>query len=254
MKKQLLILAAVLTTMLAGISHGQMFAQMFGGSTWTPLTLGPVAWWKMDDNAANKVVLDSAGANTGVSAQNTSAVHTDGINGGALTFNGNSDFVTVTHSSSVDFTNSFSVSFWCCPATADQNGTIAGKWTTGASTNNSWVVTVGQDVANNKWGAGIQQSDGTIKTLTPATTFSATTWYHGVLVAGVTNFALFINGAAIGSEAYDGTINSTAINITLGKLRTVDSIYSFNGAIDDVLFFNRALTPAEITQIYNWRQ
>ena len=224
-------------------------------STWTPASLNPVAWWRMDDNAASTVVIDSAGTNTGTSAKNTSVMATNGVNGGALAFNGSSDFVVISNSPSINnITSAISVSCWADPQSSSQNAGIVAKWNSGGQIDNSWIISVGQDVANNKWGFSLQQSDNAIRSIGPATTFIATNWYHVVLVAGGTNLSAYVNGANIGNTAYDGTIKSTARNVTIGKLRTQDALYSFNGRVDDVLIFNRALTQAEITQLYNWRQ
>jgi hypothetical protein len=252
--RRALILAAVLSAGAAGAFDASPLLQFVTAQSFTPLTLGPVAWWRMDDNAASTVVIDSAGANTGTSARNTSTVTTNGINRGALAFNGSSDFVAITNSPSVDITSAISVSCWVYPQSSSQNSGIVGKWNSGSQTDNAWLIYVGQNVANNKWGFTLQQSDNAIKSIAPATTFSATNWYHVVLVAGGTNFSAYVNGSNIGNTAYDGTIKSTARNVTIGKLRTQDALYSFNGIIDDVLIFPRALTQSEITQLYNWRQ
>jgi hypothetical protein len=42
--------------------------------------------------------------------------------------------------------------------------------------------------------------------------------------------------------------------LSIGARSDSIAVTGHSGQIDDVLIFNRALTQAEITQLYNWRQ
>ena len=83
-----------------------------------------------------------------------------------------------------------------------------------------------------------------------ATTLQANTWYHvtGVYNAATSELHVYLNG-----QLDDGTLvgtvtaaqqNSSA-NVNIGR-RPTGSNFNFNGRIDDVRIYNRALTPAEI--------
>ena len=80
-----------------------------------------------------------------------------------------------------------------------------------------------------------------------ATTLQANTWYHvtGVYNAATSELHVYLNG-----QLDDGTLlgtvtatqqNSTA-NVNIGR-RPGSSSFNFNGRIDDVRIYNRALTP-----------
>ena len=72
---------------------------------------------------------------------------------------------------------------------------------------------------------------------------SPDTWYHTVCVSDGTNVVLYVNGELkdIGSQA----IQADSRHLWIGARN-----FDFNGAIDDVMVFDRALSPAEIEQLY----
>ena len=79
-------------------------------------------------------------------------------------------------------------------------------------------------------------------------TYAADTWYHLVISQGVTNTVAYINGVNKGNVTSINGGTSIAIN-TIGSYETGG--FPFNGFIDEVAFFNTALTDAEILSIYN---
>jgi hypothetical protein len=95
-------------------------------------------------------------------------------------------------------------------------------------------------------------------------TLQSGTWYHAVLTttgnAGAMN--AYLNGVAIG-QAPSGTNTPLTSNywIQLGSVASSSFIYNFKGEIDDVRFYNRAISGAEVAALYaaenapnNWRQ
>jgi hypothetical protein len=247
--RKAIILAACLAAGAAGAFDASPLLQFITAQSFTPLTLGPVAWWKMDDNADSKVVVDSAGGNTGTSVTNTSIMATAGINGGALAFNGSSDSVNV--------------------------GNVPGYFTTN-TTLAFWVYI--NNIGDNYWsfmdkfaGAGdnrqpaLQFQSGNLRfwyysggssyiTMTSGLGLTTNTWYH-VAVTTVANVpsnqvSIYVNGVSKLSEDKGAIPSSTSTILTLGGVRDG----RLNGLLDDVLVFPRALTQSEITQLYNWRQ
>jgi hypothetical protein len=103
-------------------------------------------------------------------------------------------------------------------------------------------------------GFGMEQ---VINMTTPAT-LSLNTWHHLVVVlaAGATyTGSLYIDGALAGSNAAM-TLHPTNLGATtnnfLGRSQFAVDPY-FNGQIDDVRIYRRALTPAEITTLFGLR-
>lgn len=81
-------------------------------------------------------------------------------------------------------------------------------------------------------------------------TYAADTWYHLVISQGVTNTVAYINGVNKGNVASINSGTSIAIT-TIASYEDGYSIYEFNGFIDEVAFFNTALTQDQVSSIYN---
>jgi hypothetical protein len=85
---------------------------------------------------------------------------------------------------------------------------------------------------------------------------TAGTAYHVAVSYDGANVAIYINGQSqsLGSEL--GPLSSGGAGIVrIGATsHSPAPLAWYTGAADDVLFFNRALTPTEILQLYQWRQ
>jgi hypothetical protein len=90
-----------------------------------------VLWYKMNDNAANTIVLDNQGFSNGTSIRNTSDMHVVGQGSGAFLFNGTSDYIDTNnvcpHFQNAIFRKDFSISFWLkSTATGVFSGVVIG--------------------------------------------------------------------------------------------------------------------------------
>ena len=91
---------------------------------------------------------------------------------------------------------------------------------------------------------------GSFDILTGASTLSTGTWYHVVAVArSATDRELYVNAASDGTATASRTILSP-IQFSLGSYGAAASD-TLNGELDEVGFWSRALTPTEITWLYN---
>ena len=82
---------------------------------------------------------------------------------------------------------------------------------------------------------------------TPST--SQNTWYHLVGTYDGTDAKLYINGEVKGTAIGSGNIRVSTTNVYIGQWG--DGTARFNGLIDEVRIYNRALTAAEISDLYN---
>ncbi|UKB79418.1 endo-beta-N-acetylglucosaminidase H [Chryseobacterium sp. MEBOG07] len=81
--------------------------------------------------------------------------------------------------------------------------------------------------------------------LASATALNANTWYHVAATYDGTNMKLYINGALDATKAQTGSVNSTgAFNV--GYLYNTSR--NFNGKVDEVRVWKRALSQTEISQ------
>jgi len=79
------------------------------------------------------------------------------------------------------------------------------------------------------------------------------TWYHFALVRNVDMFLFYINGSLVGVEEQHLRIPNPKAGLTIGDIQSEgyagDS--GFNGLLDEVTIYGRALSPTEVSSIYS---
>lgn len=203
-----------------------------------------VGLWRMNDNAVSKTVKDSSmEGNDGQAERNTEDLHATGKIDGALDFNGSSDFITVGYDPNLDFgTGDFSISLWF-------NSDVAGSGTgydiiDKRAANDGWAIAwLGQ--AGNATGKIWVKVLGTSTTC--ATAHPYQTWHHLVAVrsSGVTT--IYIGASADTNTLSQAGDVSNGSDVRMGKRLN----QYFNGRIDAVILFNRALSAEEIAYLWN---
>ncbi len=72
-------------------------------------------------------------------------------------------------------------------------------------------------------------------------------WYHLAVTRRSTEYVCFINGTAVSTNADRHTIPNLRAPLTIGA---AEGGNFFNGSIDEVRIYSRALAPAEIAAVY----
>ena len=216
---------------------------------------GLVGLWHMDDGTSPTA--DSSGnGNDGTLNGGVTWVGSDGGNwdskspvqqfstGDSLSFDGIDGYVDVGNSATLNPASKMSVEAWIYPERSlpsGYEGIVARYYTAGDSTT-SWALSKDFDT----WCFYIQQSDLTLKT-SPTSPVSLTTWSHVVGVADGSKVRLYVNGVEVGSGTdYDSTILQATRTVTIGKYRTPGTWGVYEGKIDEVRIYNRALSEDEI--------
>ena len=88
------------------------------------------------------------------------------------------------------------------------------------------------------------------------TTVNDDAWHHVAAVMNGSTYTVYVDGSATGSTAIGTTTISTTPSTCGGDLKIGarfddNNTYAFNGYVDDVALFNRALTSSEVSDIYN---
>jgi hypothetical protein len=206
---------------------------------------GLVSWWRAEGDAN-----DSIGTNNGT--LNGGTTFTAGEVGQAFSFNGSNSYVLVPSSPSIKTTGPFTIEAW-----ASYSGFSAGQ--TGDS-----IVSKGQDAeAAIDWAMNIStpkklrvhiNAGGNWYQYDGAAILKTNTWYHLAMVYDGTNLLSYVNGAADGNTAVPGILQATDNPLKIGAYAPINGVQSkdwFNGLIDEVSFYNRALSSSEIAAIYN---
>jgi len=220
---------------------------MFRTSIMPPVVNGLVGWWKLDENTGTIAKDSSISAKDGTLLGTTLPTWTAGVMGGALSFDGSSSYVE-TQAPATKATTNVTLAAWF----KTRNHTQAGQY----------IVHNGSDASSNGYGFAVNSEStttGEIRLLYSSITWFATgfivqdnTWYHGVMVIDSGRVPrLYINGALV----YTGpsfTINAPTLRVDIGR-NDYSSTYArfFNGFIDDVRIYNRALAASEVLSLYN---
>ncbi|HXI84263.1 MAG TPA: LamG-like jellyroll fold domain-containing protein, partial [Verrucomicrobiae bacterium] len=206
---------------------------------------GLLAHWKLDESAGT-VAADSAGTNNGTLTGfnfTTNSGHVSGILSNALSFDGVDDFVAL-DGNQIDLTNNFTVTAWLYPRNASTAGAFISVRSFYLASgfrffiyNNSVFVqgqtTVGWQAST--FGAGAIQNGN---------------WYHVAVVYDDSFITVYVNGVSLGSADWGGDmIMNTNSFSRIGSDATEGADY-FNGVIDDVMLFERALTSPQIETLH----
>ena len=175
---------------------------------------------------------------------------TGGRYGNALSFNGADSYVDLGNPTLLRITGSFTLSAWIKAAANPPNdGQIIAK----SDTASGWQLKTTPDTGPHTFGARITGAVNSPTRRYSTTVRSLNVWYHvaGVYDATAGTFDLYVNGVRDNGTLV-GTIPSSQINslVNVNIGRRTGGTY-FNGIIDEVRIYNRALTQAQIQSDMN---
>ncbi len=201
-----------------------------------------ISWWKFDEGSGN-TVYDSAGSNSGTI--NGATWFNDPCRGMCLGFDGIGDRVIVADKDNLE-QQEFTLSFWArlnIPSGPRQGGIAKGN-IFGTAAAYSYKIDFDSGYA---WPAVTNTSDTAFSTSGP---IGDDGWHLWSMTVGSGTLALYKDGAFVNSIGFAGTIDyEKSYNDFVIGAKTNGS-YAFYGEIDDVRFYDRALTSEEIQQFY----
>jgi hypothetical protein len=207
-----------------------------------------VSYWKFDESSGN--ASDSNGSNT-LTNTNTATFGAGKINNGTSLARVSSQYFTIADASQsgLDITGDMTIQAWVKPATLTA-ATYYPILTKFAASNVSYLLRFYGDTLRMT-----TSSDGTAETGNIiASSISTGSFIHIVMVytASSGSVTAYINGSAqtpvtgFSTSIYNGT---GALGV--GALGAGADTNFFDGMVDEVGIWNRALTAAEVTQLYN---
>ena len=167
----------------------------------------------------------------------TPPIWVDGKFGGALSFDGVDDYVKTAKEIPISGAEKRTLSFWTYVLSIGVHPHLTG-WGDQTELNTMFKVAISAQTAGSGtwllWGRG-GGNDWDTKVLV-----KTKEWMFHTITYDGTKAEWFINGASLGTFTH--TYNTTATTLEIG-LGTVEG-QPFNGLIDEVRIYNRALTPA----------
>ena len=249
-------LKSILLTALAIL--GLTAATMAQVPNYVP-TNGLVGWWPFNGNAND----ESGNGNNGTVNGATLTLDRFGIVNGAYSFNGTSNFIEVTDNNTLDFTNQYSISIWVqindyslnSNSNALQRSMLGKPRNTGGG---GYSFRALEGVDWNSDGNPIPYigawntptANGGVESLTD--TLHLNIWTNLIFTYDGTTAKLFKNSQLINSQAVSYSLVNSTESLFFGKEFTSinNDARWFKGQLDDIGFWNRALTQQEITALY----
>lgn len=253
---------AVSNIELASLPDGEVTIAAPGNTiTVTNPLPAPEAYWTFDSVSDGRVIKDSTGnynalfmgaTNDGTLGDGTCTegsgkcpASTAGKYGNAMKFDGSNDYIAVPHSGTLAFTDQVTVEAWL---RQDDASTVwkrpVQKYTTAGN------VPPFSITKQAGWGCEFLDSAGTqYKQLFDSVTVTPGVWYHVACVGSKSGnyFRLYVNGGLRQSTAWFPSGNNLRVigtDFVLGKGYGENT--PFNGAIDEVRAYGRALSEQEI--------
>ena len=193
-----------------------------------------VAHWKFDDGSGTTLFDSSGNGHDGTLVGDPKWV--PGRLGGALEFDGDGDFVELENNTDFDIPVNITITCWIKVNQFDK--TWQAIVTNG---DGSWRVHRSSSSNNIAWGSsGLSPTD-----LTGTTDVSTGEWFHIAAVYNGTQKLLYINGNLDASSDSTGNINNSTYGVNIGENDQATGRY-FDGLIDDVRIYRRALLDVEI--------
>ncbi len=199
-------------------------------------TGGIVANWSFNENSGS-ISKDSVGNNNG---SVNGADWTSGASGSALDFDGKGGHSEVPNSTSLNISgNQITLACWFKITTVNDDGAFIFK-------NSQYFLRIDNqgrvcfilyspswtEVSMN-WGSRIKDTD----------------WHHTAGVYDGTEMKIYLDGKEISSVSNTGYIKPEPSNVWIGS--QTGSFNQFNGILDEVQIYNKALSASDVKQLYD---
>ncbi len=222
------------------------------------LSNGLIAYYPFSGNA-----LDSSGYGNNPSFNNASlTIDRFGNKNNAYSFNGNSSYIQIPHKTIIDSLNSVSLSFWV-KVNAFNTDLCSGNYLFSRGGTLPYTTNYNVAFGNTPYGnvSNINFCNTSIDTAhesfyglgtSDLTSIHTGSWYHVVFTNNGSVTIMYLNGNIVSAQT--GSVLFNATDIYLGRAfpqGSNNNPFWFNGVLDDIRFYNRAITNNEVSALFN---
>ena len=206
----------------------------------TDLAPGLVALYRFDGSAADY----STNANHGTVVNVTLATNRFGRANAAYRFAGTSDsYVRVPSSSSLNITNAITLAAWI-------NFEVGGTVYPRIINKGAYELATGEFFRSTRRFYFTIESPAQTQLGTPTEILQAGQWHFVCATYDGTLMLLYVDGVLLATTNAPGGIAATELEMNIGR-NVRNSADNYQGLIDDVRIYNRALSAQEITGLFN---
>lgn len=199
-----------------------------------------VGLWHLNGNSTDSSGNNNHGTDTAITYSLANGKIAQGAG-----FNGSSSRILVPNSATFKPTTAITVAAWINPTTyTDFQGIVTTDGT------DSWATTKGYGLVH-RTGTDISFWINSSGSNIASTNLATGSWYFVVGTYDKQNVNLYVNGNLVSSDPYTADISYGTEQLAIGS-GSGSALYFFNGKIDEVAIFSRALTAAEIRKWFSW--
>jgi len=220
---------------------------------------GLIGWWSFNGNAND----ESSNGNNGTVNGASPTIDRFGYTASAFNFNGLNNYIDIASNNTINFQNEFSISIWVLTNQNNFNAGIIGKWNNFSGTlqdgQEEFALTVDDAVVNTMFALlrTNASSSSNIQVQFNNSNYNGNQWNQFTYIFNNNNITLYKNSLIVGTSSATGTIINHIQNLEIGRYAggqpTSGGNTHFNGSLDDIGIWNRALTEQEISNLYNAR-
>ena len=240
----------VLLTLLLGVTTLTTFAQV---PSYVP-TNGLVGWWPFNGNADD----ESGNGNNGTVTGATLTTDRNGVANKAYSFNGTNNKIFIEKTLLSNTFSSHTTSVWINTSSQTNQTIYSDRGVNGGNPNYYWYKN--NSSIQTQWNGGWNHASHNNNCVNGAISQQSVwngQWHNLVSVFDAQSLTinLYQDGILIKTQpnitlnCYGNVSQPTTIGCSSGGGYPDD--YFFNGKIDDIAIYNRALTQQEITALYN---
>ena len=217
-----------------------------------PAPANLVGWWPGDGNAN-----DIASVNNGT-LQGGATAGAIGEVGPAFSFNGTNSYVQIPDAAALKPTN-LTVEAWVKFTSLDSVGSggspagqqyIVFKQNTRSGNFEGYYLAKERRTGGDVFVFTVSSSTGASAEADSTAAIVTNAWYHIAGVRGPSTVQIYVNGALAGSASVGFAQDYGTLPLYFGTSGQSYWDHKFNGLLDEVSLYNRALTAAEISSIY----
>lgn len=212
---------------------------------------GLVAYYTFDDGTG----IDSSGNGRNGILVNEPTYVAGGVGNGAMQFDGIDDYINV---GDIFYSDSLTVCTWVNPAVIDENikSLVIKRNSSGIKAGaNEWMMV--QSSEGFQYAAWSATGDVVVDLKGPSLTSNdLNKWSHVCAVQqgdGKESY-LYVNGSQVNSVSQSGIMANKSGHVQIAARTNNNSQRYFNGSMDEVRIYNRALSSSEISEIYSLTQ
>ncbi len=211
------------------------------------ISTGLIGWWKFDESSGTSAIDSSTGGNTGTLQNNPTRVA--GKLGNALTFVGTS-LQYVDLGTAISPGSQATFAFWIKTTSTTANERVFGKETSDYDTPFVFWKPPGGNAYNfftSKSAGGNAYADVSIS----ATGINNGAWHHIVATVSSTTITTYLDNVQKNTGAWTHGIKASSENTFVGWSAYPSTTY-FNGTLDEVRIYDRALSAEDVAQLYEY--